>query len=72
MKGMNTMSEKKENALVKGFRGIKSELKKVTWPTFKQVAKNTWTVILSVIIVGLFIFVLDLAFGAILQYFIKK
>ena len=32
MKGMNTMSEKKENALVKGFKGIKSEMKKVTWP----------------------------------------
>ena len=66
------MSEKKENAFSKGFKGIKSELKKVTWPTFKQVLKNTWTVILSVIIVGLFIFALDFAFGAILQYFIKK
>lgn len=71
MKGMNTMSEKKENALVKGFKGIKSELKKVTWPSFKQVANNTWTVILSVIIVGLIIFVLDFVFGALLQNFIK-
>ncbi len=71
MKGMNTMSEKKENAFVKGFKGIKSELKKVTWPSFKQVANNTWTVILSVIIVGLFIFVLDFVFSALLQNFIK-
>ncbi len=71
MKGMNTMSEKKENALVKGFKGIKSEMKKVTWPSFKQVANNTWTVILSVIIVGLIIFVLDFVFGALLQNFIK-
>lgn len=65
------MSEKKENALVKGFKGIKSEMKKVTWPSFKQVANNTWTVILSVIIVGLIIFVLDFVFGALLQNFIK-
>ena len=66
------MSEKKENALVKGFKGIKSEMKKVTWPSFKQVANNTWTVILSVIIVGLIIFVLDFVFGALLQNFIKQ
>jgi len=65
------MSEKKENALVKGFRGIKSEMKKVTWPSFKQVVNNTWTVILSVIIVGLIIFVLDFVFSALLQNFIK-
>ncbi len=71
MKGMNTMSEKKENAFAKGFKGIKSELKKVTWPSFKQVANNTWTVILSVIIIGLIIFVLDFVFGALLQNFIK-
>ena len=63
--------EKKENAFVKGFRGIKSEMKKVTWPTFKQVLNNTWTVLLSVVIVGVFIFVLDYCFGAILKNFIK-
>ena len=38
------MAEKKENAFVKYFKGVKSELKKVTWPSFKQVIKNTWTV----------------------------
>ena len=65
------MAEKKENAVVKYFKGVKSELKKVTWPSFKQVAKNTWTVIVAVIIVGLFIFVLDTIFGYGLQLFIK-
>lgn len=63
--------EKKENVFVKSFKGIKSEMKKVTWPTFKQVVNNTWTVILSVIIVGVFIFVLDTCFSAILKGFIK-
>lgn len=65
------MADKKENAVVKYFKGIKSEYKKVTWPSFKQVVNNTTTVIVSVIIVGLFIFVLDTAFGAILNQFIK-
>lgn len=65
------MAEKKENAAVKYFKGVKSELKKVTWPSFKQVCKNTWTVIVSVVIVGLFIFILDAIFGFGLQALIK-
>ena len=65
------MSEKKENAVVKYFRGVKSELKKVTWPSFKQVCKNTWTVIIAVLVVALFIFVLDAIFGFAMQALIK-
>ena len=65
------MAEKKENAIAKYFRGIKSEFKKITWPSFKQIVNNTSTVIISVILVGLFIFVLDTIFGAILNLFIK-
>ncbi len=65
------MAEKKENAIVKYFKGVKSEFKKITWPSFKQIVNNTATVIISVIVVGLFIFVLDTAFGAILNQFIK-
>lgn len=65
------MAEKKENAIAKYFRGIKSEFKKITWPSFKQIVNNTSTVIISVIVVGLFIFLLDTVFGAILNLFIK-
>ena len=65
------MAEKKENAIVKYFKGVKSEFKKVTWPSFKQIVNNTSTVIISVVLVGLFIFVLDTIFGAILNLFIK-
>lgn len=65
------MAEKKENAIVKYFKGVKSEFKKVTWPSFKQIVNNTTTVIVSVIVIGLFIFLLDTAFGAILNQFIK-
>lgn len=68
---MNVMAEKKQNALVKYFRGVKSELKKVTWPSFKQICKNTWTVLVAVVVIGLFIFILDTVFGFALQSFIK-
>lgn len=65
------MAEKKENAIAKYFKGIKSEFKKITWPSFKQIVNNTATVIISVIVVGLFIFVLDTIFGVIPNLFIK-
>ena len=40
-------------------REMKSELKKVQWPTAKQTANNTLIVILCVIIVGIFIWIFD-------------
>ena len=60
---------KKENFIVrfwrwvcKYFRELRSELKKVVWPTPKQVAKNTLVVIACVLVVGVFIWLFDLAF----------
>ena len=42
------MSQEKRkfgSRLVGWFRGLKSELKKVTWPTRRQVINNTWVVL---------------------------
>ena len=54
---------KKENwfvraweAICRYFRELRSELKKVVWPTPKQVAKNTLVVLVCVLIVGVCIF----------------
>ena len=41
------------------FRELRSELKKVVWPTPKQVLKNTVVVALCVLVVGIFIFIFD-------------
>ena len=41
------------------FRELRSELKKVVWPTPKQVVKNTLIVLASVLVVGIFIWVFD-------------
>ena len=46
--------------ICKYFRELKSELKKVVWPTPKQVLKNALIVIGVVIVVGAFIWVFDL------------
>ena len=59
---MAEANAKKQNKIVKFFKEIKSEIKKVTWPTRKQVVNNTAIVIAVVVIVGLIIFAFDQAF----------
>lgn len=44
------------------FKGMRSELKKVTWPTFRQVVNNTLVVIVVVVSSGVFIGLVDLLF----------
>ena len=41
------------------FRELRSELKKISWPAPKQVAKNTLIVVVSVAVLGAFIFLFD-------------
>ena len=41
------------------FRELRSELKKVTWSTPKQVLKNTLIVVACVLVVGVFIWLFD-------------
>lgn len=43
-------------------KGMRSELKKVTWPTFRQVVNNTLVVIVVVVGSGVFIGLVDLLF----------
>jgi preprotein translocase subunit SecE len=57
----------KGNRLTRWLREMRSELKKVQWPTWKQVAKNTGIVILCVLVVGVFIWIFDALAHAIIQ-----
>ena len=45
------------------FKDFKAELKKVIWPTPKQVVNNTVAVLVIVIITALIVFVLDTCFN---------
>ncbi len=47
----------------KWFRDLKSEAKKVVWPNGKQVVNNTLVVIVCIVVIGLFVALLDTAFG---------
>ena len=54
--------EKKKNEKKHWFKDLRTELKKVTWLTPKQLAKNTAAVIVLVLIVAVIVFVLDRIF----------
>ena len=47
------------------FKDFKAELKKVIWPTPKQLVKNTMAVIFIVVITAIIVFVLDVVFETI-------
>ena len=47
-------------AICRYFRELRSELKKVVWPTPKQVGKNSLVVGACVLVVGVFIWLFDL------------
>ena len=51
----------------KWLRELKSELKKVQWPSKKQTVNNTLIVIACIILVGIFIWVFDAAATAIIN-----
>lgn len=53
------VEKKKRGGLGRYLREMKSELKKVVWPTKKQTINNTGVVILCVIIVGAFVWIFD-------------
>lgn len=50
------------------FKDFKAELKKVIWPTPKQLVNNTAAVVVIVIITAVTVFALDLAFEALNTY----
>ena len=55
--------EKKKGRIKDAWRGFKSETKKIVWPTWKQVLKNTLVVLVIVVICAIMIGALDYTFS---------
>ena len=70
----NNNKDKKENTKNKKsfFKDFKAELKRVVWPTPKQLVNNTVAVITIVLITAAIVFVLDLAFESLNKYGVDK
>jgi len=52
------------------FKGMRSELKKVTWPGFRQVVNNTLVVLAVVVASGVFIGLVDFLFSELFGFLI--
>jgi preprotein translocase subunit SecE len=66
-------AEKKPNIFMRigrWFRDTRGELKRVVWPTRKQLANNTAIVLVAVIIVGIAMAGLDAAFLMVIHRFL--
>ena len=61
----------KGNRIVRWLREMRSELKKVQWPTWKTVLKNTGVVILCVVIIGACIWIFDAVAHKIIDALLK-
>ncbi len=61
---------KKKGFFAKRWQSVKdmrSEMKKVVWPTKSQLVNNTIVVIVTMLVVGLFIWLLDWGLGALVS-----
>ena len=69
-KSSKEVKDKKENKNF--FKEFKAELKRVSWPTFKQLVNNTTAVIAIVLITAAIVFVLDVVFKSLNSYGVDK
>ncbi len=60
-----------DNKKMSYLKGVRSEYKKVQWPDAKQTLQYTGIVILITILVALFCWILDIAFGWLIGLFIR-
>lgn len=58
---------KKPNGVVKYFKDLKSEIKKVTWPSWKKVLNNTTVVLIGMAVSGIAVWAIDSALTALLK-----
>ena len=58
---------KKPNKVAKYFRDLKSEFKKVVWPSWSKVVNNTGVVLAFMVVSALFIWGIDSGLSALLK-----
>ena len=58
---------KKPNGIVKYLKDLRSEIKKVTWPSWKKVVNNTTVVLVGMVASGIVVWAIDSALTALLK-----
>ena len=59
---------KNESKIKKFFKDYKSEFKKIVWPDKKDTLKQSGVVVVSIIVVGVAVVLLDTGFSEFLQW----
>jgi preprotein translocase subunit SecE len=54
------------------FTEVRNEMKRVTWPSQREVYATTLVVILTSVFFGLYLFVVDLMFSAGVQWILRR
>lgn len=69
------MEQSKQNIfqrMVRYFKDVKAEMKKVVWPSFAKVRQNTLIVLIYVFLVGIVIWLLDMLFTWGMSFIINR
>ena len=69
--GTSKMAKARKN-LVRFFKDIRTELKKVIWPTRDQLINNTITVLLTCLVVGAVIWIADGVLTKVVEWTLAK
>lgn len=64
-------TEKKKFSLSSCCKDFKGEYKKIIWPSFKELCKQTYTVMVTCLFFGTIIFFMDAAYGFCSNYIIN-
>ena len=71
-KAKNSSNEpKKQTAVSRYFKDLKAEFSNVVWPSKEQITNNSAVVLVTIVVVGLFVFGLDSGFSALLKLLLE-
>lgn len=70
-KSKDKAKKKQPNRVAKWFKDLRSEFKKVTWPSKKKVFNNTFVVLVTMVISSVFVGALDLGLIELFSYLIS-
>lgn len=59
---------KLKNKIVRFFKDVRAELKKVIWPSRQQLVNNTLTVLLTCLVIGALIWIADGALSKLVEW----
>jgi preprotein translocase subunit SecE len=59
------------NKLIQFLKEVRTELKRVTWPTRKQVINSTGVVLITVAVVSTFLWIIDISLQGLISRIIR-